>query len=835
MAAPVSDDAFAKYANEHGIVSFDQIEHARKRQADRKAQGQALALADVLIEQAIITPAIRENIENKLQQAGGLRQLGPYKLLKKLGEGGMGAVYLAEDPGAGRQVAIKVLPRKHSDNPEFVTRFRREARATGKLSHANIVAAYAVGEEMGHHYYVMEFCEGEPLDAALKREERLDWDRATQIVLQVSRGLKHAHDNGFLHRDIKPANIFITTDGTAKILDLGLSKNIGEAEQSFLTQTGVALGTPHYISPEQAQGEKEVDGRTDIYSLGATYYHLLTGQTPFQANTAAAIIMKHITEQLPNPQDLRDDIPDAVVHVIERMMAKSPLDRYENCAALIGDLELVVQGKAPSSMELDAGKSSIAVRRTKNSARPARQADPARSHSPSRPSGFEETLVPAKSGRSTGEPPRRAVVVPMVLGGLIGAILIWALLPGGGKTPAPPDASAPAVASPPAPSPQPQPAVKPIEKPVAETPQKAGPVVPPRPEPVRIVLEAENLRVLNKAPASILDVQSPGFQWSRGQHRWFRSEFPNAAFALEFAVEKAGYYRVSLALTRGPDYGRITAALDGRVLLESQDCYGLRQEPFRVDAGEIHLQEGAHELRIAVPMRRGAGAYTAAIDAIILEPLNTLQPEAEKRGQERWKDALNLLALVDLKQDCTPEEWQAVAEGLQPRATKIGSTQKLEIPYTPPEEYDLRCVFSVLKEGEAHDTTLILQKKNVQFCFKAFLTGGSTLCGFELINKEYIDKSPAMTKLPPLRAGLRHTLLAEVRNSGLRGLVDDKVVAEWKTDYSDLSIWGGWRLRQNDILGVGNSGSSIILHELKLIAVSGTGGPKRKPATPAAR
>ncbi|HYG74024.1 MAG TPA: protein kinase [Planctomycetota bacterium] len=364
MSSHPADEAFAQYLTQVGVATFDQIEAARAVQAQKAGNGERQSLADILVTQGVLTASMRENIEKKLQakQSGGVKQLGPYKLIKKLGEGGMGAVFLAEDTNAGRQVAVKVLPQKHAKDSEFLNRFRREAKAAGKLNHLNIVAAYSVGEEMGHHFYSMEYCEGEPLDARLKRQTLMPWDQAVDITLQVARGLDHAHKHGVIHRDIKPANIFVTNDGVAKILDLGLSKNILDAESSFATQTGVAIGTPHYISPEQARGQKDVDGRTDIYSLGATFYHFITGQTPFQGSTAALIMMKHLSEELPNPQDLVPELPDGVVEVIQKMMAKEPHDRYADCAALIADLELIQQGKPPAGSSLDIGKSSIAMR-----------------------------------------------------------------------------------------------------------------------------------------------------------------------------------------------------------------------------------------------------------------------------------------------------------------------------------------------------------------------------------------------------------------------------------------------------------------------------------------
>ncbi|MGD0094764.1 MAG: serine/threonine-protein kinase, partial [Planctomycetota bacterium] len=282
MAEDVSDEAFARAVHQMGLATLDQLEAAKTAQTESARKGLPLSLPDALIQQGIITPVSRENIEKKLQaqQAGGIQKLGNYKLLKKLGEGGMGAVYLAEDTAMGRKVALKILPKKHAGDSEFLSRFRREAQATAQLNHPNIVNAYTVGEELGHHYIVMEYCEGESLEALLKREHFVQWDLAVGLVLQVARGLQHAHERGIIHRDIKPANIMLCNapgsagvspagagkmpvlpeGGVVKILDLGLSKHLGAGEQSFNTQTGVALGTPHYISPEQANGDKNIDG-----------------------------------------------------------------------------------------------------------------------------------------------------------------------------------------------------------------------------------------------------------------------------------------------------------------------------------------------------------------------------------------------------------------------------------------------------------------------------------------------------------------------------------------------------------------------------------------------
>lgn len=296
--------------------------------------------------------------------ASGSNQLGPYKLLRKIGEGGMGTVYLAEDTGTSRQVALKVLSSKLATDAESIMRFRREVKAASKFNHINIVASVGFGEERGHLFYAMEYCEGEPMDQRLKRLGKIPWLEAFEIVMQVTRGLEHAHDQGFIHRDIKPDNIVVTPEGVAKILDLGLAKSIMHSNQSFYTDSGITLGTAHYISPEQARGDRKLDGRTDIYSLGATLYHMLTGTPPFHESTGVAILVCHVDEQLSDPRQIQSDIPARVVQVLQKMMAKTPEDRYCDGGLLV-DLELVLAGKEPMSHPLSAPLSTIALGRAR--------------------------------------------------------------------------------------------------------------------------------------------------------------------------------------------------------------------------------------------------------------------------------------------------------------------------------------------------------------------------------------------------------------------------------------------------------------------------------------
>src|SRR5579862_51728 len=260
MSNDAMDLAFARHVRQIGLVTQEQVNTALQTQANSVKEGKPLSFSEVLVHMGLITSAQRETLERKVRdQQAGVQQLGEYKLVRKLGEGGMGAVYLATNP-AGKNVAVKVLPRHLSANAELVKRFSREADAAAKLRHPNIIGAFFAGEDLGYHYYVMEYCDGMPVDKLLLAQKVLPAGQALAIALEVARGLKYAHDLGIIHRDIKPSNIILSRDGEAKLLDLGLSKDLGDSALSFKTVTGAVLGTPHYISPEQAQGEKYVDG-----------------------------------------------------------------------------------------------------------------------------------------------------------------------------------------------------------------------------------------------------------------------------------------------------------------------------------------------------------------------------------------------------------------------------------------------------------------------------------------------------------------------------------------------------------------------------------------------
>jgi tRNA A-37 threonylcarbamoyl transferase component Bud32 len=276
--------------------------------------------------------------------------LGQYRIVKKLGEGGMGAVYLAEHTLLGRRAAVKVLQPNLSSNQDIVQRFFNEARAATAIADPGIVQIFDFGYHTdGSAYIVMEFLEGEPLDARLKRHGRLAPEEALRLLRQVASSLHAAHSRGIIHRDLKPENIFLVADREvaggerAKILDFGIAKLSNNADSKVKTHTAAIMGTPMYMSPEQCRGAGHVDHRSDLYSLGCVLYHLVVGRVPFDGEGIGEIIAAHMMSAPPVPSQQAPGIPPGVDQLILRLLAKRPEERFANagelaeaCGALLG-------------------------------------------------------------------------------------------------------------------------------------------------------------------------------------------------------------------------------------------------------------------------------------------------------------------------------------------------------------------------------------------------------------------------------------------------------------------------------------------------------------------
>lgn len=279
------------------------------------------------------------------------KQLGPYRIIDKLGIGGMATVFKAYQPNMDRLVAVKVLPRRLSTHSQFLLRFRQEAKVIARLEHPHILPVHDFGESEGYAYLVMRLVEGGSLADLLRRKSRLDIATACRMIRQVGEALDCAHEQGIVHRDIKPGNILLDRFGNCLLTDFGIAKLVETTEG--LTSTGGILGTPSYLSPEQGMGER-VDYRSDIYSLGVLLYQMVTGDVPFKADTPMGVIFKHVHEPPVLPLDAEPRLPESLERTILRALAKKPEDRFGSSSDMVSSLGAIAAQPIPSSPMPDA-------------------------------------------------------------------------------------------------------------------------------------------------------------------------------------------------------------------------------------------------------------------------------------------------------------------------------------------------------------------------------------------------------------------------------------------------------------------------------------------------
>ncbi len=272
--------------------------------------------------------------------------LGDFEVKRLLGRGGMGQVYLANQTSLNRPVALKVLHPHYLSRPIYVSRFEAEATAVAKLNHPNIVHVYTIGCLDQVRFIAMEYVEGTNLREYINKKGALDLPLAMSIMRQAGQAIGAAGEVGLVHRDVKPENILLTRKGRAKVADFGLCRDLG-ADRLHITQPGTTMGTPLYMSPEQAQG-KPLDHRSDLYSLGVTFYHMLSGEPPFRADSAVALALKHVSEPPVSLRLRRPDIPPDLERLVLKLMAKSPMDRYQSAAEMLADLTKIRASLQPS-------------------------------------------------------------------------------------------------------------------------------------------------------------------------------------------------------------------------------------------------------------------------------------------------------------------------------------------------------------------------------------------------------------------------------------------------------------------------------------------------------
>ncbi len=540
-----------------------------------------------------------------------------YEVESEIARGGMGVVFKAVHTALGRGVALKVLHSQYSGDPAFVQRFLREARAMARLDHAHIIRVFDVSEDAGSHYIVMEYFPATDLKRVILEGTELPVDRCLDIAEQIAQGLAYAHEQGIVHRDIKPGNVMMNEAGLVKIADFGIA---AAADEISVTATGQVLGTPEYMSPEQARGD-ELDGRSDLYSLGMVLYELLTGRTPFKSISKMAIVGKLLYEDAELPLDFPAKVPEPVRELVRTLLCRDPDGRVADAATLVSRLREIraaieMGGAEPAPAPEDPGEATLIMDRPVTDA-PV-QAPPAPAATGSQPAaarartgsyaarsetGSERTPTPADLGYAPQPPKRLPAMDPktrtMVLAGG-GGVLVLALVGffafSGGKS-----------ESPPAPAPTPAPA--PI----------ATPAVPPAPSPevvdharaladqvAKLEAQADDARA--NAEALGADTRAAD---AYGAARERQTDGVDRAATGRQELDAGRYDQASAALDEGQSF--LTAAIDGFTAARTQAAEKIAAEKAAADRQRAADQRAeAERRRLAAEEQRRRAEEAAA-------------------------------------------------------------------------------------------------------------------------------------------------------------------------------------------------------------------------------
>jgi serine/threonine-protein kinase len=337
-AARLDEERLAHALVSRGLLTREEVDQVRP------AVG-AEALLRRLVEVGYLTEGQARRSTQDLPLLLG-QQIPGYALLQKLGQGATGTVYKARQLSMNRLVAVKILAPRLASNPEYLDRLRREAHLAARLAHNNIVQAIDVGSAGKLHYFVMEYVEGRTIRQELEAGKIYEEREAVEVTVQIAQALQHAQRRGLIHRDVKPANIIITPDGIAKLADLGMARETADATLAR-RERGLSIGTPYYMAPEQIFGEEDVDVRVDLYSLGGTLYHMVTGRVPFPGKDIDAVFEGHLSKELTPPDHINTALSGGLGEVVELLMARNREYRYQKPDDLILDLECLLNGEPP--------------------------------------------------------------------------------------------------------------------------------------------------------------------------------------------------------------------------------------------------------------------------------------------------------------------------------------------------------------------------------------------------------------------------------------------------------------------------------------------------------
>ncbi|MCX7702649.1 MAG: serine/threonine protein kinase [Planctomycetota bacterium] len=404
-----ADLMYGKLAVKNGFMSANQLQEVM----DVLSQEPDTSFDEVVLKRSYITQEQLKALKlayERLEKDKEKKEMSVtgYEILAKIGEGGLGIVYRARQLSMNRIVALKILHRKWVDDEELRKRFLFEARLLGKLNHPNLITVYDVGREDWKYYFSMEFVEGRTAEEIVEKEGPMEPSYAIEIAIQVAKVINFLKEHNVVHCDVKPGNIIISKDDIAKLGDFGFAR-IGLELGKGMDET--VLGTPEYISPEQAMGKRDLDFRSDIYSLGVSLFHMVTGKPPYEG-PSGVILNKHIRAEIPDPKELNKDITRELALVIKKMMAKSPQERYQSVEELIGDLAVARFTEDPKASDSFVGRTTIlsAIKKEKMVSKK-----------------FQEELVELRSKSSSYKIYLLATVIVLILSLILNIFLLFIL------------------------------------------------------------------------------------------------------------------------------------------------------------------------------------------------------------------------------------------------------------------------------------------------------------------------------------------------------------------------------------------------------------------------
>jgi serine/threonine-protein kinase len=422
------DEDFLTEALKRGLIKQDQVDAVKKTQQEITSKGLNIDLPQIMIMKGMLTAAQADAIKSGEKPKGSMA-FGAYDIVGKLGEGGMGIVYKAiKNDAPDKPVALKILHPRATADKESVARFKREADILIKMQHPNIMRGYDSGEINGRTYISMELLQGKILTKWIQERGKVEEKFALKIALDIAHALEFIHSLGLVHRDIKPDNLMITDEGVSKLMDLGLAKSAGQ-EVSPLTAPGMAIGTPMYMSLEHIQGDRDLDIRTDIYGLGATLYHALTGVKPFEGENPFEVMKAKIEKPVPDARNARKEVSANMAALLQVMMAKDRKDRHQTPQELVADIRKVLQGEAPSRRPTNAPRrpTVIAPPGTVPQPMPKPQGQPQPISSipqPVKPPTRRTQMLHPSRQRHTSWPFIILIIVVLVLGAVVGFIAL---------------------------------------------------------------------------------------------------------------------------------------------------------------------------------------------------------------------------------------------------------------------------------------------------------------------------------------------------------------------------------------------------------------------------